>query len=214
MLDQLPVLAVDNPALLAAIDRVMIYGVPADDCGEEVARMMMREYQVVHPGVLGATMLLMTAEKDIFQREAAMRSLGLPVLDDGQVEALDIWRKLLLEHNSAVTQMEAYRVAGQIPTSFAMAFLGWKVTLAARLAGGRRPQGVVRLPGTGFQIRMTTLEKAIKIRMMKHMAQLLMTLSAAPEKDDNDNCSCGLLEENCAHPGLQNILNRIPTTFM
>ena len=28
---------------------------------------------------------------------------------------------------------------------------------------------------TGFQIRMTTLEKAIKIRMMKHMAQLLMT---------------------------------------
>jgi|688.fasta_scaffold1691972_2 hypothetical protein len=32
-------------------------------------------------------MLLMTADKDIFQREAAMRSLALPVLDDGQVEA-------------------------------------------------------------------------------------------------------------------------------
>jgi hypothetical protein len=79
-----------DPALLAAIHRVMIYRVPADDCGEEVARMLMHEYQVVHSGVLGATMLLMTAEKDICQREAAMRSLALPVLDDGQVEALDI----------------------------------------------------------------------------------------------------------------------------
>ncbi len=67
-----------------------------------------------------------------------------------------------------MTQRKAYRVAGQIPTSFAMALLGWKVTLAARLAGGRHPQGVVRLPGTWIQIRMTTLEKAIKIRMIKH----------------------------------------------
>jgi hypothetical protein len=202
------------------IHRVMIYGVPADECGEEVARMLMREYQVVHPGVLGATVLLMTADKDIFQREAAMRSLALPVLDDGQAEALDIWRKLLLEDNSAVTQMEAYRVAGQIPTSFAMALLGWKVTLAARLAGGRHPQGVVRLPGTGFQIRMTTLDSGEGNQDQDDEAHgpgaddPVRSKPPPPENDDNESCSCGRLEENCAHPGLQNILNRIPNTFM